>query len=65
MEQKIDTNFIRSRTDAELDTVSGGSLLHFVKAIVYGGSSTSAGGSGTETDSNLATHTQVWVISAS
>jgi hypothetical protein len=43
--------------DSELEEVTGGGLLKFLKAIVYPGRP--------ETDSNLATNTQVWVTSIS
>jgi hypothetical protein len=48
-----------------LDQVVGGnSLTHFIRAIVIAGTA-DAGGSGAPTDSAVATHTQVWVSSAS
>jgi hypothetical protein len=50
-------------SDEELHDVTGGGLLHFIRAIAIPGTA-EAGGSGS-TDPNVATHTQLWVTSAS
>jgi hypothetical protein len=59
----IETNNATELNDSELDAVNGGGLLHFVRALVVPGTA-EAGGSGAS-DPNIATHTQVWVTSAS
>ena len=51
-------------TDADLDRVAGGGLLHVIRVIVIGGTSGAPGG--TATDSGpTATNPQIWVTYAS
>ncbi len=63
MERNKQSIDVRELTDMDLDYVSGGGLLHFIRAIAIPGTA-DAGGSGS-TDSNVTTHTQLWVTSAS
>ncbi len=44
--------------ECELDNVSGGGLLKFIKAIAYSGHTD-------QSDPDLSTHPQLWVVSAS
>jgi bacteriocin-like protein len=60
IKQAID---VTELSDEDLENVTGGGLLNFIKQIVVMG--TGKDGTGTETDSNIATHTQSWRVSAS
>jgi hypothetical protein len=63
MEHANSNEMSNEMTMNDLDVVTGGGLLHFIRAIVIPGTA-EAGGSGA-TDPNTATHTQLWVTTAS
>jgi len=55
---------VNALSDAELDQVAGGGLLHVIRVIVIGGTSSAPGG--TATDSGpTATNPQIWTTYAS
>ena len=64
MNSKMQTAEVRELTDADLDHVTGGGLLHVIRVFVMGGTSSAPGG--TSTDSGpTATNPQIWVTYAS
>lgn len=51
-------------TDADLDRVVGGGLLHVIRVFVLGGTSSAPGGTGTD-NGPTGTNPQIWVTWAS
>jgi lactobin A/cerein 7B family class IIb bacteriocin len=49
-------------SEEELEEVSGGAF-NFIKAIVYSGTTTAAGGTGTDSGPT-ATNPQIWIVTA-
>ena len=51
-------------TDAELDEVTAGGLLHVIRVFVLGGTSSAPGGTATDSGPTK-TNPQIWVTTAS
>jgi hypothetical protein len=51
-------------TDADLDRVAGGGLMHVIRVFILAGTSSAPGGTGTD-NGPTGTNPQIWVTSAS